>query len=421
MRDRGGGPPSRWLRRCPADGRSPRQLLADVDGAQDRDHQQQDDHGQEGGTRRRRRILQHADVLIEGTDHRGRAAAGHHLDDEEVAHHDRDHEDRAERDAGLAQRQNDQTDDIKARCAGIPRGLDGALVDPGHGVEDRDNHEDRQLVNIGDHDRETREQQNIERLVDDAGSGERAIDEALLAEQRDPGDHSDDVGGPERHGAQQEQPQRQQLVADVEDQEVGDPEPDQQGEEPGEYRKFQGRPVQLQRELGGEDAFVIVESKARNDTTEAIALNKTCGDDADDRHDKERNKDENQRQDQQPSCMTPLRLDYSSHSFRTQTLDHSVGKTSINGNGPGAFAAGCQATLKSFQRLFMKAASSISVFQHDMFLTRSRKEPPSRTVPAFSIETPYGSLISSGAGLPSYQNAHSVGVISFFAVDGTGL
>src|SRR5436189_3459039 len=103
--------------------------------------------------------------------------------------------------------------------------------------------------------------------------------------------------------------------------------------------------------------------------------------------------------------------------IRSEPNARSLGRE----NGPGAYAADCQATLKSFQRLFMKAASSISVFQHDMFLTRSRKEPPSRTVPAFSIGTPYGSLISSGAGLPSYQNAHSVGVMFFFAVDGTGL
>ncbi len=46
------------------------------------------------------------------------------------------------------------------------------------------------------------------------------------------------------------------------------------------------------------------------------------------------------------------------------------------------------ATLKSFQRLFIYAASSISVFQQEMLVTRSRNEPPSRLVPAFSIGTP---------------------------------
>ena len=30
-------------------------------------------------------------------------------------------------------------------------------------------------------------------------------------------------------------------------------------------------------------------------------------------------------------------------------------------------------------------------------------------------------MISCGAGLPSYQKSHSVGVMNFFAVRGTGL
>ena len=45
----------------------------------------------------------------------------------------------------------------------------------------------------------------------------------------------------------------------------------------------------------------------------------------------------------------------------------------------------------------------------------------SRTVPAASIGTPYGSVTGSGAGLPSYQKVYSAGVMNFLAVDGTGL
>ena len=62
---------------------------------QDQPPRAEDHDGEEDRARRGRRVLQHADVLVEGADHRGRAAAGHHLDDEEVAHHDRDDEDRA--------------------------------------------------------------------------------------------------------------------------------------------------------------------------------------------------------------------------------------------------------------------------------------------------------------------------------------
>ena len=70
---------------------------------------------------------------------------------------------------------------------------------------------------------------------------QRRIDQAFLAQQRNPGDHADDVRGPERHGAEQEQSERQQRIANVEDQEIGDEEADQQREEPGEDREFQGR------------------------------------------------------------------------------------------------------------------------------------------------------------------------------------
>ena len=40
------------------------------------------------------------------------------------------------------------------------RRLDGALVDPRHGVEDRHDHEDRELVHIGDHHREVENSRN---------------------------------------------------------------------------------------------------------------------------------------------------------------------------------------------------------------------------------------------------------------------
>ena len=64
----------------------------------------------------------------------------------------------------LRKRQDDQAHDIEAAGAGVDRRLDHALVDPRHRIEDRHDHEDRQLVHIGDHDREAREQQEVERL-----------------------------------------------------------------------------------------------------------------------------------------------------------------------------------------------------------------------------------------------------------------
>ena len=61
--------------------------------------------------------------------------------------------------------------------------------------------------------------------MDQSDIDQRAVDQALLAEQRHPGNHADDVRGPERHGADQEQADRDQRVADMEDQEIGDKKP----------------------------------------------------------------------------------------------------------------------------------------------------------------------------------------------------
>jgi len=63
--------------------------------------------------------------------------------------------------------------------------------------------------------------------VDQSEMQQRRIDQAFLAQKRNPGNHPDDVGGQERHGADQEQPDRQQRIAHVEHQEIGHEEAEQ--------------------------------------------------------------------------------------------------------------------------------------------------------------------------------------------------
>ena len=50
---------------------------------------------------------------------------------------------------------------------------------------------------------------------------------------------------------------------------------------------------------------------------------------------------------------------------------------------------------------------------------RASKDPPSRTVPAFSSSVPSGALMSLSAALPSIQYAHSYGSIWALAVSRT--
>ena len=298
-------------------------------------------HGQDHRARRRARILQHADILIKGADHRGRTAARHHLGDEEIAHHDGDDEDGAKRDAALRQRNDDQAHDVEPARARIHRRLDHALVDARHRVEDRHHHEDRQLMHIGDDDGETRIEQERQRLVDEAELQQRAVDQPFLAEQRNPGNHADDVRGPERHCAQQEEADGEQLVAHVEDEEIGDEETQHQREDPDQRREPDRLEIKFEREAGGGDVDVIVEREGRDQAAETVGL-EHAGDPHDEhRRDEERDQHQHQRQDVKPA------YDGLVEAHR-RTL-------SVEGSLParGEEALLRQATLKSFQRLFM--------------------------------------------------------------------
>lgn len=118
---------------------------------------------------------------------------------------------------------------------------------------------------------------------------------------------------------------------------------------------------------------------------EAVALHEARNDHADDRRHEKRDQHRDERQHQKPSGTVVPQTALHGHCEKSET---SRWKTPAALEAAGPSPAWRQATLKSFQRLFMYAASSISVFQHEMFLTRSRNEPPSRTVPAFSIGMP---------------------------------
>ena len=165
------------------------------------DHGEQEDHGVGGG----RRELQVAELGRDRLADRGHLAAAQHVHGDEVAHDDGDDEDRADDDAGLHQRQDDVADGLPLGSAGIGRGLDQRLVDADHRVEDRHDHEQRVEVDEAQDHREVGVEQPFLRLVDDAQRQQRGVDHAVAAEQRDPRDHADDVAGPERDRADQEQ------------------------------------------------------------------------------------------------------------------------------------------------------------------------------------------------------------------------
>ena len=91
------------------------------------------------------------------------------------------------------------------------------------------------------------------------------LSEPVAAEERDPRDHADDVGGQERDGADQEQHRLPGRRADMEGEEIGDGEADQQGQRPdddGELERLQVGPPGDRRE---QQLLVVLQQEGRDD------------------------------------------------------------------------------------------------------------------------------------------------------------
>src|SRR5262249_14811897 len=107
--------------------------------------------------------------------------AAHGVDDEEIAHHQRDDEDRSERDAGLGQWNDDLPDDAPAAAAAVESRFDNGAVDARHCVEDRNDHEQGEQMDVSDDNGEIGEQKKIQRLLGYAEPDERLVEQAVAA------------------------------------------------------------------------------------------------------------------------------------------------------------------------------------------------------------------------------------------------
>ena len=152
-------------------------------------------------------------------------------------------------------------------------GLDQRAVDAHHRVEDRHDHEQRVEVDEGEDHREVGVDQPFDRLADEADPDQRLVDEPVAAEQRNPRDHADDVRGPERDGADEEQRDLHRRRADMEGEEIGDEEADHEGDQPHREAELQRREIGLEgdAELGKlveaalEDLDVAARREGRDD------------------------------------------------------------------------------------------------------------------------------------------------------------
>ncbi len=213
-----------------------------------------------------------------------------------------------ERNAAFRHRNDDEAHHVETAGAGVERRLHHPLVDSRQRIEDRHHHEDGQLVDIGDDDGEPGIEQHFQGLPDHAGAEQGRVDQTFLAEQRDPGNHPDDVRGPERDRAEQEQADCEQLVLDVEDQEIGDQEADDQREQPGQHREFQRRRIELKRLRRGEDFRVIRKRERRQQPAKSVGLK-----DARDQHDQRRQQEKRHQHQHQRRHVQPCTQILSPH------------------------------------------------------------------------------------------------------------
>ena len=117
----------------------------------------------------------------------------------------------------------------------------------------------------GEDHREIRVKQPVQRLVGDARRNQRRVGQPVAPEKGDPRDHPDDVRGPERDGAEQEERDLPRLSAHVEGEEIGDGEADPKGEGPDDQRIFDGvaeHPVGHRR---AEEEIVVLPAEGRDD------------------------------------------------------------------------------------------------------------------------------------------------------------
>src|SRR6266446_4866723 len=122
-------------------------------------------------------------------------------------------------------------------------------------------------MDVGNDDRESGIEQHLERLLDEMDVEQRRVDQPFLSQQRNPGNHPDDVRGPERDRADQKQADREQLVLNMKDQKISHQKSDDQREQPSQERKFERRHIEMEGLRGSENVDVVRKRKCRQQPT----------------------------------------------------------------------------------------------------------------------------------------------------------
>jgi hypothetical protein len=135
----------------------------------------------------------------------------------------------------------------------------------------------------------------------------------------------------------------------MEDQKVRDPETDDQREQPGQNRELDGLVIEIGRQAGTENVDIVLQRRACDDAAEAVALHEARGKHHQDRRHEERQQHQHQRRYVEPAESVIARGHEVASSAKVKDQ-----RPARSGPAPEERPARArQATLKSFQRLFM--------------------------------------------------------------------
>ena len=90
----------------------------------------------------------------------------------------------------------------------------------------------------GQHHGKVGEQQPFDRTIHQADRDQGVVDQAVTPQQRDPGNHADDIRGPERNRAQDEEHRLHGAGAYMERQKIGHRKTDRQSDQPYQQAEF---------------------------------------------------------------------------------------------------------------------------------------------------------------------------------------
>ena len=227
------------------------------------DQQRQHQAGRDGRDRGRERIVEHVQRACDGVAEQLVSGAAEDQRDRDLAERSDETEDRRGEHAGQRERQGHPPEGGERRRAQHPARLQQAPVDARKREPDREDHERHVGGHEAEIDRKIREQQPVERLLDQLDPQQQGVDEAGAAQDVRPGEGAHDVVDQKRH-REQEQKRAGELGPDPQRDEIGDRVSDQQHER-GRGARHPEAPLEHLETDAGEEQPVGFEGERRAD------------------------------------------------------------------------------------------------------------------------------------------------------------